>query len=65
MRSWAAVGGSPGAIAVFRQLTSIQPDVVFQMLEPYHGPAHGEIQYTYIVVPTGLKYLHFGSAINL
>jgi len=41
------------APAEFRDGWNIQPDVVFQMPEPYHVPASGTIEYTYFVVPTG------------
>ena len=32
---------------------NIQPDVVFQMPDPYPVPATGVLQYIYIVIPTG------------
>jgi hypothetical protein len=32
---------------------NIQPDVVFQMPDPYPVPATGALQYIYIVIPTG------------
>jgi hypothetical protein len=30
-----------------------QPDIVFQMPEPYQVPSTGAIEYTYVIVPTG------------
>jgi len=56
--AWVDAGAPEGdpkdkpAPMVFRDGWNIQPDVVFQMPQPYHVPARGEIQYTYIVIPT-------------
>ena len=32
-----------------------QPDVVFSMPKPFHLPAHGDVDYQYIIIPTNFK----------
>jgi hypothetical protein len=57
--SWVDAGAPEGdakdkpAPIQWREGWNIQPDVVFQMPDPYPVPATGTLQYIYIVIPTG------------
>jgi hypothetical protein len=66
LAAWAAAGapaGSPRAAPPARHWTDgwniAPPDRVFRMPVPVHLPAHGDVNYTYEIVPTHFRHAHW------
>jgi hypothetical protein len=60
--AWADTGApagdpkdAPRALAFAEAWTIDQPDAIFEIPTPYQIPATGTLEYTYVIVPTGLK----------